>query len=804
MTQEAPLDPALSPTLPPRSDDRGLGGLLALIDGAERPLPLQHVQVRASVAGFAASVVVEQTFENPHEQPLEVVHLFPVSSTAAVVGFELRAGEVHVVGECQPKATAQAAFDEAKAQGHRAGLLTRERDDVHTVRVTNLPPKTTVRVRIEVVEALELSDGRFEWRFPTTIAPRYLTGLPTGQTGPGVLPNTDHVPDASHVQPPLRLTGGTTLDLQVTVAGPVRDLESTLHAVRMDLDAGVVRVSPSGRATLNSDFVIRYGAGDDAQIGAKSWTDGAHTVVVVAPPALAFPDQLPRDATFIVDISGSMGGSKMDAAKRAIHAALHGLMPGDRFRLIAFDDRLETFDAGRMQDNTPRNLAKADKWVSKLGARGGTEMLPALRKGLELQPPAGRLGTVLFITDGQAWNEAELVAAVANRRGANRLFTLGIDTAPNESLLGKLARAGGGHRTLAAPGADVDAVIADIENRFGSPLLTDLQVAGQASPGSRVVYAGRPALLLVDGAPDTVTVQATGPSGPVTLTCTPSHTDTKVGPLYGRRRVEALEDRLVLKPFEEEALLPEIERVAMQFGIVSRATSFVAVDRSVTVDRPAHTVVQPHELPAEWETQAGGGGPRGGAVMASAPGAMPPPAPMAQGAPMPKRRKMVSRSRAGGVMDRLFGGRKKSAPEPACEAEEMDDEGALMDAMPAQAPMPVAKPAPTPRREQVKSHPRSTDLAGTLARSQGADGSFGGDVARTVAALVALVVLGHTRRTGLRRRTALKAAKWLQGRSESLAVQALAWLADAESGTLTDPKQFICSGPEGEILRLVT
>lgn len=188
--------------------------------------------------------------------------------------------------------------------------------------------------------------------------------------------------------------------------------------------------------------------------------------------------------------------------------------------------------------------------------------------------------------------------------------------------------------------------------------------------------------------------------------------------------------------------------------------------------------------------------------MASAPGAMPPPAPMAQGAPMPKRRKMASRSRSGrGVMDRLFGGIKKSAPEPAIE--EMDDEAAAFDAMPAEAPLPVATPAPAPRREQVKSHPRTTDPAGTLARSQGADGSYGGDVARTVAALVALVVLGHTRRTGLRRRTVLKAAKWLQGRSESLAVQALAWLAAAESGAVDDPKQFLCSGPEGEILRQV-
>ena len=137
---------------------------------------------------------------------------------------------------------------------------------------------------------------------------------------------------------------------------------------------------------------------------------------------------------------------------------------------------LDSF-AERLTEYDDRTLAKADRWIADLRARGGTEMLPAIQAALEGDTPAGRLRTVLFITDGQAWNEDQLVAAVAGRRKGAAFFTLGIDTAVNASMLKRLARAGGGTCELATPGDDIEAAIAGLEARFGSPLVDDLQIA---------------------------------------------------------------------------------------------------------------------------------------------------------------------------------------------------------------------------------------------------------------------------------------------------------------------------------------
>ncbi len=129
--------------------------------------------------------------------------------------------------------------------------------------------------------------------------------------------------------------------------------------------------------------------------------------------------------------------------------------------------------------------------------------------------PEGRIRTVLFITDGQAHNDAELCAAVAHRRGSTRLFTLGIDTAVNGALLGRLARLGGGVCELATPSDDIGLVIARMEARFGGPVADDVRVEGAARPEPQVLFSGRPLAFFVEGSPAQVVVTGRTSAGPL-------------------------------------------------------------------------------------------------------------------------------------------------------------------------------------------------------------------------------------------------------------------------------------------------
>ena len=109
----------------------------------------------------------------------------------------------------------------------------------------NIPPREEVVVELTLVGPLPVSDGEATFRFPLVVAPRYTPGMPLDgpSVGTGVTPDTDQVPDASRVTPPVLLPGfpnPVALSLQVELDPPgvgagdadwTRRIRSSLHSV---------------------------------------------------------------------------------------------------------------------------------------------------------------------------------------------------------------------------------------------------------------------------------------------------------------------------------------------------------------------------------------------------------------------------------------------------------------------------------------------------------------------------------------------------------------------------------------------
>jgi Ca-activated chloride channel family protein len=767
------LAPTLAPDSPTSPQD--LGGLLGITGEREVAFPLREVRVRATIAGNCCRTIVEQVFDNPYEQALEAVHIFPLPPDAAVTKVELHAGETLVRAECREREEAERAFDEARLSGRRAALLIAERSDVHTLRVTNIPPATAVRVRLVLVQRLEESDGAFNWRFPTVVAPRYLPGSPIHHEGAGVFPDTDAAPDASRLQPPLRLAGGTKLDLEVEIAGPLASIESSLHAVRTSL-GDLVRVAPSGLATLDRDFVLRFAPAVSDAAALRVYTDGQFTLAVINPPAAIDAPRVPRDVVLVIDVSGSMSGEKLEAARRAMSAVLHGLEKGDRFRLIAFESQVHAHTADLLPFDQS-SLQKADRWIRTLQPMGGTEMLPALQEAFAGKTPHGRLRTVIFITDGQAHNQQQLMAAVDRHRAGALLFTVGIDTAVNESLLRRLANIGHGTCELLTPSDDIEEAIVRLEARFGSPVLTGLAPTGlePARPETLQVFAGRPVTMLLRGGGAALRFDGTDAGGrPLQLVAdAPTTISFPLGALWAREHVAWLDDRITLEPSREAQIRKEIVAVALEHHLASRFTAFVAVEERVSNQGARVTVVQPVELPHAWSRSFVRAqvdtGDTGAFTLASLTGAT-----FACEA-MPAAPRADGRSRL------------RAVTEP------------LLSRLTAHAAPPPENARTTSPRDLARA------IETMLATSQDADGSYGDSVERTAAALVTLVRLGHTRQHGARRRVVQKCARWLaQHADRPMARLALDLLQRVESGgplpRAAEVIDLLAARPEGEHL----
>jgi Ca-activated chloride channel family protein len=197
------------------------------------------------------------------------------------------------------------------------------------------------------------------------------------------------------------------------------------------------------------------------------------------------------------------------------------------------------------------------------------------------------------------------------------MFTLGIDQAVNAAFLRRLAAAGGGLCELVESEDRLDAVMAKVHRRIGTPIATELALRatgleldrGALAPAKLPdVYAGAPVVILGryrGTAPAGASIQIEGTSlgDPLRMTVASSsaaHGSTWLAASWARAHLRDLEDQYAATARGE--LAQQIVRVSKQFSVLSRFTAFVAIDRSQVVNQGGvlHQVVQPVEEPAGW------------------------------------------------------------------------------------------------------------------------------------------------------------------------------------------------------------
>ena len=173
---------------------------------------------------------------------MEAVYVFPLPHESAVDGMTMTVGEREIRAVIKERDEARKIFEQARNAGHTAALLDQERPNIFTQSVTNIPPGGKVEIKLSVIELLKYEAGVYEFAFPLVVGPRYIPGNPTAAGDHGTMPNTDQVPDASRISPPVAgvNTGdahaGHNVSMEVNLAAgvPVGDVESTSHKIFAD------------------------------------------------------------------------------------------------------------------------------------------------------------------------------------------------------------------------------------------------------------------------------------------------------------------------------------------------------------------------------------------------------------------------------------------------------------------------------------------------------------------------------------------------------------------------------------------
>jgi len=654
-----------------RDDQPGTGGLVTHIEdkrGETRQVavPLKHTDVKAQVRGYIATVDVQQQFHNPYDGKIEAVYVFPLPQNAAVNEFVMTIGKRKIRGIIRDRKEAEEIYQHARSQGFTASLMTQQRPNIFTQKVANIEPGKRIDIDIRYFHTLAYRDGWYEFVFPMVVGPRFnppataASGSGVGAVARGAHGQSAQKTEVQYLRPTERSGHDISLSVDINAGVPIENIRSVNHRVisqaRPTAAVAKGRIVPAGQDGAahvagayhieladndripNKDFVLRYqvaGKTVRSKLAVHEDERGKFFSLMIYPPQaqsdsdrakLDLPQKRqPMEMIFVLDCSGSMSGKPMAQARTAVEAALDKLQPGDSLQIIRFSN--EASHCGtRPVEATAKNIKRGVRYVRNLQAGGGTHMLTGIRAALDFPHDPGRYRVVTFLTDGYIGNDFEALGAVHKHLKQARIFSFGVGSSPNRFLMNRMAKLGRGAVAYLSLNDNAAVVMDTYFQRISRPVVTDLQI----DFGDMDVYdvyprrtpdllPGRPVLLTGRFRGSTSRpIRVTGRAGDRQVRFAVSTFDAErrgqsaLVSVWARRQIAELVDQQVHTLDPQRELAGEIRRVALEYGLMSAYTAFVAVD-SQTRTKGDHGTTVPVPVPvpdgARYETTVDHGRP---------------------------------------------------------------------------------------------------------------------------------------------------------------------------------------------------
>ncbi len=227
-------------------------------------------------------------------------------------------------------------------------------------------------------------------------------------------------------------------------------------------------------------------------------------------------------------------------------------------------------------------------------------MITGIRAALDPSYDGERLRFVTFLTDGYIGNEAEILGEIHQQLGSSRIFSFGVGSSTNRYLLQRMAKLGQGAVAYLGPNDDGAEVMDRFFERVSHPVLTDIEIDWGEMEVKDVIpsripdlFVGRPVVVtgrFEGNAPAAVRVRGRAGGEVVAAVfavdlAESANAHEALPAVWARQYIAELADRGTYAPDPE---LPQhIRSIALQYGLMSAYTSFVAVD-SKTRTQGAH------------------------------------------------------------------------------------------------------------------------------------------------------------------------------------------------------------------------
>ncbi|XP_029574641.1 inter-alpha-trypsin inhibitor heavy chain H6 isoform X2 [Salmo trutta] len=444
---------------------------------AKSVLKVTDYHVRCSVVSRYAHTTIQSSVWNQLAVTKEAAFEVDLPSAAFISNFTITSNDKVYIAQVKERSAARKIYDAAKKQGKTAGLVATKEREIEKFRVAvSVPSGTRMSFSLSYEELLPRRLGRYE--------------LTLGLRPGGLVTNLTldvSIAERTGLSFIKVLPLKTSRLLSNTVTGESEAPASTQVqqnpcCARVHYSPSLQQQSSASSKGLNADYIIQYDVELSDLIGDIQVFDG-YFVHYFAPRGLPV---VPKDVIFVIDVSGSMIGTKIKQTKQAMSTILGDLREEDHFNIITFSDKVHTWKKGRTVRATRSNIRDAKDFVKRIIAEGWTNINAALLSAAQLvNPPSSSGGTrrvplIIFLTDGEATigvTSGDFILSNAKSAlGATSLFGLAFGDDADFPLLRRLALDNRGVARMVYEDADAALQLKGFYDEVASPLLSDIQL----------------------------------------------------------------------------------------------------------------------------------------------------------------------------------------------------------------------------------------------------------------------------------------------------------------------------------------
>jgi Ca-activated chloride channel homolog len=544
---------------------------------------LKEVGINGNLCGEYGEISIKQVYENKGKDNIDGVYTFPIPDTAVITGFEASLGGRTIKAVVEDKEQAKKIYEGSDESNVNTLILEEPYPKVYQFTIGQILPGESVKIKFSYMDMLVYEDESLMLTIPSILYPTHVND--SEQEKENQLGNT-YKTNLNILIEPLTKTKieSPSHNIQVEWEEEINLAKVTFAEKNVRFDEDFVLTLTEEKPEEAAGMIYKYI--DDEE-------DKGILYLRVLPKLKSMEEEKPNNYIFLVDISLSMRGAKLEEAKNALQLCIRNLSEGDSFNIVAFESKLHYFsNFGKVAFNE-ENLKKATIWINNLQAKKGAEIFEALKYSLSEKNAVG-YSTILLFTDDIIENEEQVLQYVRENIGDNRIFTFGIDTAANSYVINKLAQLGYGKAEFIYEGERIEDMILKQFSRIENPQV-DIQEINWGSMKVEMTYP-RTIDYFYDREPFSIFAKVAGEiEGKITIRGKVDNEDyvktidldtldlnenvDLIQKVWSRKRIDSIEEKMKTERGEIlESMKNKVVEISKEFGIISPETSFMMLE----------------------------------------------------------------------------------------------------------------------------------------------------------------------------------------------------------------------------------